>query len=143
MGAFAIVAFAAIAVGVLSQTRDATFERLVPRNAMAAAAEYSAGHTGSTILADDQSSSALLWLYPETAGHVAFDARLEQYANGPLRRWFTYINGSEPGWPGLTASYDVLVASRKENPSLVARLEKLRGWRIIADDEEGIALVRA
>lgn len=143
MGAFAILAFAVIAVGVLSQTRDATFERLVPRNAMAAAAEYSAGHTGSTILADDQSSSALLWFYPETAGHVAFDARLEQYANGPLRKWFTYINGSEPGWPGLTASYDVLVASRKENPSLVVRLEKLPGWRIIADDEEGIALVRA
>ena len=143
MGALAILAFAVIAVGVLAQTRDATFERLVPRNAMAAAAEYSAAHAGSTILADDQSSSALLWLYPQTAGHVAFDARLEQYANGLLRKWFTYINGSEPGWPGLTASYDVLVASRRENPSLVARLEQLPGWRVVADDDEGIALVRA
>jgi hypothetical protein len=143
MGASAILAFAVIAVGVLTQTRDATFERLVPRNAMAAAAEYSSAHEGSTILADDQSSSALLWLYPQTAGHVAFDARLEQYANGPLRKWFTYINGTEPGWPGLTTSYDVLVASRKENPGLVARLENLRGWRVIANDDEGIALVRA
>ena len=70
-------------------------------------------------------------------------ARLEQYANGRLRNWFTYINGKEPGWPALAASYDVLVASRKGNPNLVARLEKLSGWRIIAADEQGIALVRA
>jgi hypothetical protein len=143
VGSLAILVFAVVAAGVLSRTSDATFERLVPRNAMSAAAAYTALHPGSTILADDQSSSALLWLYPQTAGDVAFDARLEQYANGPLRDWFTYINGSQPGWPALAASYDVLVASRKGNPNLVARLEKLSGWRIIAVDEQGIALVRA
>jgi hypothetical protein len=143
IGAVAIVAFAVVAVGVLARTSNATFERLAPLDAMAAAASYTAAHPRSTILVDGQASSALLWLYPRTAGHVAFDARLEQYDESRLRNWFTYITGKEPGWPSLAARYDVLVASRKENPNLVARLEKLKGWRIIATDEEGIALVRS
>jgi hypothetical protein len=142
LGALAIFIFAVVAVVLLGRTSDATFERLAPRAAMSAAASYTDRHRGLTILADEQSSSGLLWLYPRTAGHVAFDARLEQYGDDDLRGWFTYISGGEPGWPGLAARYDVLVASRKENPNLVARLEKLSGWRPIAADEEGIALVR-
>jgi len=141
-GLLAVVAFAAIAIAVLGRTRAATFERLAPQKAMSAAAAYTAAHPGSTILADEQASSALLWLYPQTAGHVAFDARLEQYGQDDLRSWFTYQVGSQPGWPTLVSSYDVLVASRKDNPNLVARLENLSGWRVLADDEQGIALVR-
>jgi hypothetical protein len=142
-GVLAVFAFAVIAVAVLGGTRPATFERLAPHEAMSAAAAYTTAHPGSAILADEEASSALLWLYPQTVGHVAFDARLEQYGEADLRSWFTYLSGSEPGWPGLADSYDVLVASRKENPNLVARLERLSGWRVIADDEQGIALVRA
>lgn len=142
-GALSVFAFAVIAVVVLGSTRAATFERLAPHEAMSAAATYTAAHPGSTILADEQASSALLWLYPQTAAHVAFDARLEQYREADLRDWFTYLSGSEPGWPRLVNSNDVLVASRKENPNLVARLEKLSGWRVVAEDEQGIALVRA
>jgi hypothetical protein len=142
-GLLSLFAFVVVAIAVLSNTHAATFERLAPHKAMSAAAAYTAIHPGSTILADEQSSSALLWLHPQTAGHVAFDARLEQYGEDDLRSWFSYIGGIEPGWPTLARSYDVLVASRKENPNLVARLEKLSGWRIIAADEEGIALARA
>jgi hypothetical protein len=142
VGMLATVAFAVVALGVLGRTSNATFERLDPLDALAAAASYAAAHPGSTILADEQSSSALLWLHPRTAGRVGFDARLEQYEHSRLKSWFTYITGSEPGWPELAARYDVLVASRKENPSLAARLETLRGWRIIAADKEGIAVVR-
>lgn len=142
VGMLVTVAFAVVAVGVLGRTRNATFERLDPLHALAAAASYTSAHPGSTILADEQSSSALLWLYPKTAGRVAFDARLEQYQHSRLKNWFTYITGSEPGWPALAASYDVLVASRKENPGLAARLKTLRGWRTIAADKEGIAVVR-
>jgi hypothetical protein len=137
-----VLAFVVVAVGVLSSTKQATFERLAPLDAMSAAASFTAAHPRATILADEQASSALLWLYPNTAGHVAFDARLEQYSDARLRDWFTYINGAAPGWPSLAAKYDVLVASRKENPNLVAKLEKLRGWRVIASNEDGIALVR-
>jgi hypothetical protein len=142
VGAVAVLALAVVAVGVLGRTSNATFHRLDPLDAMAAAASYTAAHPGSTILADEQSSSALLWLYPKTLGRVAFDARLEQYQHSRLKSWFTYITGSEPGWPALAASYEILVASRKENPGLAARLETLRGWRTIAADKEGIAVVR-
>jgi hypothetical protein len=142
VGMLAVCAFAVVALAVLSRTGAASFETLAPHHAMSAAASYAASHPGSTILADDQSSSALLWLYPKTEGHVAFDARLEQYPKGKLQGWFTYISGREPGWPALAGSYDVLVASRKGNPGLVTRLETLSGWRIIAADDQGIALVR-
>ena len=84
----------------------------------------------------------MLWLYPGTEGRLGFDARLEQYRTSDLRNWFTYIDGSEPGWPTLARTYDVLVASRKENPSLAARLQNLNGWRVIVSDDQGIALVR-
>jgi hypothetical protein len=142
LGVLAVCVFAVITIAVVSRTSAATFETLAPHHAMSAAASYTATHPGSTILADDQSSSALLWLYPKTEGHVAFDARLEQYPKDDLQSWFTYITGREPGWPALTESYDVLVASRKGNPGLATRLENLGEWRVIAADDRGIALVR-
>jgi hypothetical protein len=142
LGALAILLAGVGAVGVLSRTSDRTFESLVPRGAMSAAAAYVETHPRAKILADDQTSSALLWLYPQTLGHVAFDARLEQYPHGRLRSWFTYLNTSSPGWPTLAARYDVVVASRAAHPSLVTGLEKLTGWRTIAADKDGVALVR-
>jgi hypothetical protein len=141
VGMLVTVAFAVVAVGVIGRTRNATFERLDPLHALAAAASYTSAHPGSTILADEQSSSALHMVDIDELLR-AFDARLEQYQHSRLKNWFTYITGSEPGWPALAASYDVLVASRKENPGLAARLKTLKGWRTIAADKEGIAVVR-
>jgi hypothetical protein len=142
LGVVSVSLFAVVAVGVVSRTNAATFEALAPHQAMSAVASYIAGHPHSRILADDQSSSALLWLYPKAEGHVAFDARLEQYPGRDLQSWFNYITGREPGWPDLARSYDVLLASRKGNPALAARLESLSGWRVIGSDPDGIALVR-
>jgi hypothetical protein len=142
LGVLAVGVFTVIAFGVVSKTNAATFEAFVPHQAMSAAASYTATHPRSRILADDQSSSALLWLYPQTEGHVAFDARLEQYGGRDLESWFNYVTGRAPGWPDLAESYDVLVASQKENPALVGRLESLSGWHVLAVDDQGIALVR-
>jgi hypothetical protein len=110
---------------------------------MAAAATYVQAHPSATILADDQTSSALLWLHPQTVGRVAFDARLEQYPHGRLRRWFTYLSAGAPGWPALAHRYDVIVVARKAHPTLVTNLRKLTGWRTIFEDADGIALVQA
>lgn len=142
LGAVAVFVAALGTAGLLSRTSDATFETLVPRSAMSAAASYVDAHPRATILADDQTSSALLWLYPQTLGHLAFDARLEQYSHNRLRSWFTYLKTSSPGWPTLPARYDVVVVSRPAHPELVAGLEKLQGWRTIAADKDGVALVR-
>jgi hypothetical protein len=143
VGAIAISVFSVAAIGVLGRTSDSTFERLVPRGAMSAAATYARAHPHATILADAQTSSALLWLHPETLGRVGFDARLEQYPHDRLRSWFTYLSTSAPGWPDLTRRYDVVVVSRKGHSTLVAGLRRLAGWKTIFDDDDGIALARS
>jgi hypothetical protein len=142
LGALAVLLFALATAVVLGRTTDAKFERLAPLRAASAAAVYATGHPSATILADDETSSALLWLYPQTLGRVAFDARLEQYPQPLLRKWLTYLNGVPPGWPALIGGYDVLVASRRAHPELVANLERLTGWRQLLTDSDGIALVR-
>ena len=143
VGAVVIAGFALAAVVVLARTGDAIFERLVPRGAMSAAATFAGEHPRAKILADAQTSSALLWLHPETVGRVGFDARLEQYPPERLRRWFTYLGAAAPGYPALVRRYDVIVVARKGHSSLVAGLERLRGWRTIFADDDGLALARS
>jgi hypothetical protein len=142
LGALGVLLFALATVVALGRTTDGQFERLLPRKAASAAAAYATAHPKATILADDVTSSALLWLYPHTLRRVAFDARLEQYPQPLLRKWFTYLNGVPPGWPSLIGGYDVLVASRSAHPELVANLKRLTGWRLLLADSDGIALVR-
>jgi hypothetical protein len=110
---------------------------------MSAAARFAGEHPRAKILADAQTSSALLWLHPETVGRVGFDARLEQYPPERLRRWFTYLGAAAPGYPALVRRYDVIVVARKGHSSLVAGLERLRGWRTIFADDDGLALARS
>ena len=143
VGAIAIAAFAIVVTSVVARTGDGTFERLVPRGAMSAAATYVRAHPHATILADAQTSSALLWIHPETLGRVGFDARLEQYPQAQLRSWFTYLSTSAPGWPALTRRYDVVVVSKQGHATLIAGLRTLVGWKTIYADGEGIALARS
>ena len=143
IGSIAIAAFAVVAMGVVARTGDDTFERLVPRGAMSAAATYVRAHPHATILADAQTSSGLLWIHPETLGRVGFDARLEQYPQDRLRSWFTYLGASAPGWPGLTRRYDVVVVSKRGHATLIAGLRSLAGWKTIYADGDGVTLARS
>jgi hypothetical protein len=140
--AVAALAFAVFAAATLGGTSDRRFERLAPGRAIAAAATYAAAHPHARILADDLSSSALLWLAPATAGRVGFDARLEQFGQGDLERWFDYVGVDGPDWLGATRGYDVLLASSK-NRRLVSHLQELRGWARIYGGADGVVLVRA
>jgi hypothetical protein len=142
VGAAGIAVFALAALLVLARTGDSTFERLVPRGAMAATGGYVHAHPDARVLADDQTSSALLWLYPQTLHHVGFDARLEQYPHDRLRRWFTFLNAGAPGWPELIRRYDVIVVARRAHPTLAASLQRLGGWRTIFEDDDGIVVSR-
>jgi hypothetical protein len=139
-------ASAVVAVGALAllwRSSDATYERLVPRGAMDAVGQYTAVHPRAVVLADDVTSSALLWRYPGTSGRVGYDARLESYSHQELTAWFQYIGVMTPDWLAAADGYDVLVASRSSHPELVGRLERAPGWRTLYADEEGIALVAA
>ena len=137
-----VALFTVIALVTVATTSDAAFQRLQPDTAMAAAARYAAGHPGTTILADDTSSSALLWRYPSLDGRVAFDARLEQYPQDDLARWFRWLTVSGPDWRSVMAPYKVVVVSRQAHPDLARALQGLKGWRVLEQDASGVALVR-
>jgi hypothetical protein len=134
--------FALLSIVILLRTPTSHFESLQPQKAMAAAATYAAAHPGERILADDTSSSAMLWEYPALYGRIGFDARLEQFDQSDLARWFRYMTVSGKDWPAATKGYDLLVASRREHPALTRALLDLPGWHKLEYDRQGIALVR-
>jgi len=142
LAALTVAIFAAIAMVEVTTTSSAQFERLAPRAALAAASSYAASHPASRVLADDVSSSALLWLYPETIGRVAFDARLEEPPRGELRRWFDFMQVGSPEWFAVAHGYDVIVASMKQNPKLVEHARQQPGWRVLYENDDGVVLVR-
>jgi hypothetical protein len=136
------VGFALVTVVVVARTPDSTFERLSPQPEMAATAAYARDHPQARILADENSSSALLWQFPATQGKVGFDARLEQYPNAALRHWFEFLFMSSPNWLDATRGYDVIVVTRSVHPQLARRLLSLKGWRVLAVSDKGVAIVR-
>src|SRR5207249_3717096 len=113
LAASAVLVLALGAAVQLARTRDAMFERSTATRALAAVGSFSAKHPDARILADDESASALLWLYPWTARHVGFDVRVEQYSRPQFEQWARYLTTSSPGWAKLTHDYDVLVAARE------------------------------
>jgi hypothetical protein len=137
-----IAVFAVFSLIVLVRTPDAQFERLQPRAAMQAAATYAASHPDARVLADDTSSSAILWKYPSLEGRVAFDARLEQFSRAQLEQWFRYMTVSGRDWQAATRGYSVLVVSRRDHAELANAVTALPGWHVLEDDRQGITLVR-
>jgi hypothetical protein len=131
------------AIALLLGTAPSQFETLTPGRAVAATGAYLASHPGATVLADNDTASALLWAEPVSLGRVAFDARLEQYKKDDLRRWFRFINVSGPDWLGIASKYDVLLVSRQSHRALATRLVHLNGWRTIYSDAAGVVLVRS
>jgi hypothetical protein len=142
VSAFAVV-FALVTLVVLVRTSDRTFERLSPRGELAATAAYVARHPQARVLADENASSALLWMFPATQGNVGFDARLEQYPVPALRRWLSFLSIDSPEWLRVLRGYDVVVVTRADRPELARRLLQLRGWRTLAASDDGIVRVRA
>jgi hypothetical protein len=138
-----VAAFATATVVVVLATSDATFEQLQPTAAMAAAAAYAADHPQVRLLADDTTSSALLWKYPALQGRVAFDARLEQFDQGETRRWFEFISVSGANWMRATRGYDLVIVSRQDHPELARALEHDAGWRPLYSDADGLVVVRS
>jgi hypothetical protein len=142
LGAAAVAIFATAAIGIVVQTPGSRFETLSPDGAIAATAGYVASHPTARVLADDDSSTALLWKEPILIGRVAFDARFEQFPQQRLRRWFVFFLTNEPTWKGATDGYDVILATRRSHPGLVRRLHRLRAWTPVYEDRKGAVFVR-
>jgi hypothetical protein len=143
LGAVCLAACALAAFLIVLATHDRTFERLAPREAMAAAGAYLRSHPSARVLADNDSSSALLWTQPRAIGHIAFDARLEQFPQPRLRLWFEFLTLRTPGWPSLGNSYDAVLVTRRHHQRLTDALRASPAWRVAFEDESGSLFVRA
>jgi hypothetical protein len=142
LGAGAVAVAVAGSLVILARTPDSQFESLTSEAGMAQAARYAAGHPEARVLADDKTSSALLWKYPALAGRVGLDARLEQYSRADLAAWFRYMTVSGESWDRITESYDVLVVSTKYHPELGRQLEADPSWRSIYRDDQTLIVAR-
>lgn len=114
-----------------------------PMREVEAAADYLDEHADARILADDPSSPALLWLHPEqAAGRVAFDARLEHFAEPDLLAFFVFVEALGPEWLDVADGYDLVLVSKVFHPRAVRKLKELDGWRTLEESDDGLLLLR-
>jgi len=116
-------------------------ERALGHGALAARGGGQAQHPGARILADQNTSDRLLWWFPATAGHVAFDLRLDFYEPVTVREWFSYVFGPEIT-PIRGTAYDVYLAS-SPNRSLYVKLRDASCLTTLYADRYGIAAARS
>jgi len=140
--ALTAAAAAILAAGLITLATRSNdgFQTLTPVKAIGAAYSYAIKHPCAKILADDQSSSALLWLYPQLRGRIGFDARLEQYPDPALERWFRFESADPTNWTDTIAGYQILVGSSSTSGPLVEELAQSSTARILAHDRRGIAV---
>jgi hypothetical protein len=135
-------AVSAVALIVALGVSDArSFSLATPLGAIDAASRYASAHPRARVLADDISSSALVWLHPQLNGRVAFDGRLEVFDQADVRQWSNYIRVT-PGSMRLTDGYQVFVAS-SSNERLCHALRSMPGTRVIYDGRDGVVVIRA
>jgi len=130
-----------VGVTVLAVTPDAQFNAGVPRRAIEVTAAIAARNPGAKILADQKTSTPLLWLHPSTVGRVAFDVRLEEYSAAAVRDYFNFTNVVGPKWAAMTRGYSVVVSSR-QIPWFGNAMRGLRGWRVVYQDPASFVAVR-
>ena len=132
---------AGVSALVLATTSDATFERTVPTETVAATSRIMAGAPCSLAMADYAVAPALLWQHPELADRIGFDTRFEIYAQRRLAGWFRFNDGA-PGWDAATSGYDLLAISSSRHPELAARIRAAPDWRVDRSDAQGLIASR-
>jgi hypothetical protein len=137
----AAVAVASIAALSAARGHLDRRETALARGALATAADWQSRHPAARILADQNTSDRLLWWYPATAGHVAFDLRLDFYEPESVREWFSYVFGPKI-MPIRGSAYDVYLAS-SANASLYLKLRNARCLTTLYADRYGIAAARS
>lgn len=136
------VLLAVIGVTRIVAASRSGFDALISRRAIERTAAYVESHPCSTVIGDNVSASALLWLDPKASGHLVFAGELEIYSQSALRRWVAYQRATAPGWAATTMSNDLLLGSAVDHPVLARRLARLRGGTVLARDDRGIVVVR-
>ena len=132
---------AAFAATTLAARPGQAYESIAATHAMAAARKYVATHPCASILADNLSSSALLWHYPSLDGRLAFDARLEEYSQPALRDWLAFVDAKPGRWRALADRFSVVVADPSYASALIPALARFPASRVLARDTSGIAVL--
>jgi hypothetical protein len=107
------------------------------------AAQWLEEHPEATVIADDPTSPALLWLHEDVVrGRIAFDARLEHFDRDDLLAHFRLITATDPTWLDAAADYDTILISRLYHPRAVKLLDEHPDWRVESEGREGRFYVR-
>jgi hypothetical protein len=125
----------------LSARSGPSYESLLPSRVMALTTAYAGSHPCTLVLADNLSSSALLWHDPWLAGRIGFDARLEQYPRAALTRFVAFTHGPSRGWAATHAGYGLLVGDSFYARGLVRKLERFPSASVLARQRNGVAVV--
>jgi hypothetical protein len=143
LAGLAVGALGLLALGVvpLLTATSASFRSHAPLTALAAVASYAAAHPCARVLADNESSSALLWLHPAMASRVEYDSELESYGAPALARWVAFRSADGPSWLAAARGYQLLIGATAYQPALVRRLGRLAGASVLARDRTGIAVL--
>lgn len=141
-GAVAFMTLALLCLGLLATTPASHFVALVPRRALAAAAEAAARGPATRVLGDEWSGTPMLWLYPKTLGHVGIDVRLEEYSSQEIEAYADFLTLRGRRWQRILGRYDIVVVSRRRHPQLADALTGLNGWRVVFQDRAGLVLER-
>jgi hypothetical protein len=120
---------------------DRRYESQIALRPLAVAAAYASAHPCAGILGDNWDASAMLWHYPNLAGQIGFDARLEQYAPSALADWVRFELARSARWPRIAGGYQVLLGNATYTPALTQRLAQLPDGRVLARSPQGIATV--
>jgi hypothetical protein len=136
LGTLALTSLAFLAV-----TSDGQFYAETPVQAIGVAAAAAGRHATVRVLGDDDSGTAMLWLYPALFGRVGFDDRFEQYTPAELGAYVDFLFVRGPRWQRVTRGYTIIVAS-KRHPRLVRALATLPGWQVSYDGTAGVVLTR-
>jgi hypothetical protein len=139
--AWTAIVLGSVVVTQLVERSDASYESQLPGRVMTTAASYAASHGCALILADNLSSSALLWHDPWLDGRIGFDARLEQYSHAALNRWLAFTEVTGRDWTAANAGYNLLIGVSSYANLLVRRLERFPKSAVLARQSAGIAVV--
>jgi hypothetical protein len=136
---------AAGTVGVaaaLVTTSPARYDRLVSNAALRTTAAFAAAHPRATVLADDTTGTALLWLDPQLTGRVGYDARTEIYPPAAVARLARFVSGRGAPWAELTHGYDVIALSCRWRAAACAAVRRLPGWHRLPTPADAVVVVR-
>jgi len=96
-------------------------------------------HPGASVLADETTATAMLWMWPEMAGHVAFDIRFEQYPVAALNGYMKFLHGA-PASTRFADRYQVVLLSRTGRQHAINMLRHDPAWTVVDENATDVLL---